>query len=536
MVKVLLSLKWRYFLASFKGNAWVIVGAIFGSLYLLGALVGWGVFASTQGAHEGIDPVTAMLLVGTGVLLALLWWILPIFASGTDATLDPDHLAPYPLKTKDIQLGQLLGGLIGLPGIATVLFSAVTALLLWRHPVSLVIYVLMIPLGLALVLTVSRIISLLAIEISSIPGVKQGLIIVGFLLMMGAGPLVAGLALGLGEAWDALPSAMKVLSWTPLGAPFAVASAVYMGHWGKALLFLVLSLIYLALSWVIWTKLLNRAMSRIGEIGGTTASKQVEVGNTGIFKYFPASPRGAIAARTVHMLVKDPRCNLNIIMIPAFYVLFTLFGRVSIGEESTGNPVLLAMAAVFVPAMAGYVYSYLISYENSAFSMNVLAPVSGKDDRWGRAWGLLVLMGPLIIFGSLFLSWRLDNFASLPAIMGLGVGQLLCGVGLSAFVDMLISVPAPPPGGSPFKTPKQSDGISKGLIRGLIMLVLMAFAIPGGILWIVYSSTSSPLWLWLSGAVSFLIGAIVFFVGLTVGAARYDAHSAETLQRVSQFR
>lgn len=68
------------------------------------------------------------------------------------------------------------------------------------------------------------------------------------------------------------------------------------------------------------------------------------------------------------------------------------------------------------------------------------------------------------------------------------------------------------------------------------MLVLMAFAIPGGILWIVYSSTSSPLWMWLSGAVSLLIGALVFFIGLTVGAARYDAHSAETLQRVSQFR
>lgn len=535
MVKVLLSLKWQYFLASFKSNAWVIVGVIFGGLYALGLLAGWGIAAVAAGSNEPGHPTNAMLAIMVGVVLSLLWWLLPIFTSGSDATLDPDHLVPYPLKTRDIQLGQLFGGLIGIIGFSSLLFALLGALLFWKDPLALVVYLATVPLALGLILCISRLMTLVVLELEAIPGFKQTVIIIAFLALMGMGPIIAVLTAGLMDVWEQLPEAVDILAWTPLGAPLAVASAVYMGDWGKALVLLVLALVYLALAWWAWSKLLNRARNKSGAGSATPSSKAVQQGNLGIFKHFPATARGAIAARTVHMLIKDPRCNLNIIMIPAMYLLFTLFGNISVGDGGS-NPVFTVFAAIFVPAMAGYVYCYLISYENSAFSLHVLAPLKGKDDRLGRAWGLLSLMLPLVVLGSIFLSWRTDGFASLPLMLGLGVGMLFSGIGVSAFIDMFISLPVPPPGGNPLKMPKQSDGFAKTLVRSLIMLVLLAFAIPGGIFWIIYLVGGNSLFMWLGAFVSLLVGALVMWVGLSIGSKRYETHADATLQRVTRVQ
>ncbi|MDO4917538.1 MAG: hypothetical protein Q3974_07975, partial [Rothia sp. (in: high G+C Gram-positive bacteria)] len=205
------------------------------------------------------------------------------------------------------------------------------------------------------------------------------------------------------------------------------------------------------------------------------------------------------------------------------------------GESSSSFSMNL-FAIVFVPMMAGYVYAYLVSYDNSAFSLHVLAPIRGTDDRWGRAIGLLVVMLPLVVLGSLFLSYRADHFATAPLMVAMAVGMLLNGIGVSAFVDMVISVPAPPPGANPFKTPQQSDMFSKGLVRMLIILILLATSIPAGIFWIVFAITQSHLWMWVSVAVALTVGITLFWLGLHLGSRRYDRYAADTLQRVSAFR
>lgn len=278
-------------------------------------------------------------------------------------------------------------------------------------------------------------------------------------------------------------------------------------------------------------------MNKMCAASNHASGKAVELGNVGLFDKFPATARGAIAARVVLLLLRDQRANMNIVMIPAFYLLFGVIGRVQLGpDESSTTFVLSPFVMVFAPMMAGYVYAYLVSYENSAFSMHVLAPLRGKDDRWGRAWGLRIMMVPLIIVGSVILCALGRDFSSLPLLLVFSLSLYTSSVGISAFVDMVISVPVPGPKSSPWKVQQQNDGLAKGLVRMLLMLVMAAFALPGGILWLVYLATGSAVWMWAMIVVCLAVGAGTLFTGMHLGAKRYDRLADQTLQRVSQFR
>ncbi|GGH59099.1 hypothetical protein [Rothia aerolata] len=536
MALTLLSLKWRYFLASFKGNVWVIVGFILGGLYGLGIVSSW-TFASLMLGFEETEPQTITLwLVGFGTVLSLAWWLVPLFTSGTDATLDPDHLAPYPLRPREIMVGQLLGGFVGLTGFLTLLAVLGTGLATLSKPLVFIFYLVVAALGLVLMISVSRIFSLIAIELNSIPVVRQVLLILGFLLLLGAGPLIVASAFTLQTFYDSLPVIAEVAGWTPLASAFSAVAAAYEGAWGMVLLKLALTCIYAVLAWLLWKKLLVRAMERIGTLRGDPVAKTVEAGKLGIFDRFPATPTGAIAARTVHSLIKDPRMNMNLVMVPGFYLLFSLFGRISFsdGGDKVGFNTNWFML-VFIPIMAGYVYAYLVSYDNSAFSMHVLAGVSGKADRWGRAWGLLIIMLPLVAAGTIFMTFMGGNLHLLAPLLGLSLGLVLSGVGVSAVADMNISIPAPPPGASPFKTQRQSDGFAKGLLRMLVMLIILICGVPGLILLVLATGSDSQTLGWASAAVSLVVGVVVLVVGIHLGARSFEKNAPETLQRVSAF-
>lgn len=145
---------------------------------------------------------------------------------------------------------------------------------------------------------------------------------------------------------------------------------------------------YVTGAWALWNVLLKRSMNKMCAASNHASGKAVELGNVGLFDKFPATARGAIAARVVLMLLRDQRANMNIVMIPAFYLIFGVIGRVQLGpDESSTTFVLSPFLMVFAPMMAGYVYAYLVSYENSAFSMHVLAPLGGVKTIAGAVLG-----------------------------------------------------------------------------------------------------------------------------------------------------
>ena len=51
----------------------------------------------------------------------------------------------------------------------------------------------------------------------------------------------------------------------------------------------------------------------------------------------------------------------------------------------------------FCTVFTGYYMCYLVSDDNTAFSLHVLSPLRGIDDRIGRLWGYSILMVPIVV-------------------------------------------------------------------------------------------------------------------------------------------
>ncbi|MBM7050983.1 MULTISPECIES: hypothetical protein [unclassified Rothia (in: high G+C Gram-positive bacteria)] len=525
MVKILTSLKWEYFKASFRNNIWSLIGAIFGGLYALGALIGFGAGAVAAGSSR---EAIFIFLILFGSALALLWWTVPVVASGADATLDPDRLVPYPLTTRQLQWGQFWGGFIGLPGFITLAFIAVATVATVRHPLVALSYLLVAPVAVLLIISFSRFITLVSLRLRSNRKTAQIMSGVAFVLLIGLGPIFMGLTNLLSAVWDQLPTIARVLGFTPLGAPWAVPAHLAVGDYLLAGLSLVLALIYTAVAWWLWHRQLALTMVNVGAYSGNTASKTVNRGSIGLLGVFPATARGAIAARTVLTLLKDPRPSLHVIMVPALYVIFSVTGINS--DDPFVNPVV----PFLVPAMAGYVYAYLVSYDNSAFSMHVLAPLRGIDDRLGRAYGLMLVLGPMILIGTTAYMLIIHSITYLPIVLAMSIMMFLNGIGMGALLDMVLSIPTPPPGTSPWKSQRNPDGVAKSFVQMGFTILLFATALPSSGFWIAYAVTQNPLWSWIGVAFSLIFGLAFFYLGITIGAKRFDRHSADALQRVSR--
>lgn len=532
MVKVLISLKWKYVLAHFKGNIWAIIGTVIAGLYGLGAVIGIGVAMAFLGEESAVNVGAGILLLG--IILTLLWWVVPLFTSGVDATLDPDRLVLFPIQRKQIQIAQLLGGFIGIPGLITVLLMVTVLLAVFRHPLVLLMAVLGIALQLALAMTASRLVTLLAYRIASKRYIGTIMTMVAFFLLIAASPLLMGATNLLTSSWELVRHVLFVLAWTPLGVGVGAVASAYQGAWLLGLGQLVFALCYLGVLWFVWGKVLENAMNNAGEFKGVASAKDVGSGKLGLFDKFPATPRGAIAARTIYVLLKDSRANANIYIIPMMYIVFGFLGKISFGEDG-GNGFYSNFMMIFLPVTAGYVFAYLVSYDSSAFSQHVYSAVRGIDDRWGRATGLMVLMLPMIILGTIFMTLVNQSPDHLIINLGISLGLFFTAVGVSAFTDMVMSVPVPPPGSSAFKMPKQNDGFAKGLARMGIMLIIMAFSIPSFALYITFAVTDNQLWGILGGLLDLAIGIAVLLIGIKLGAKRFDRLAPEALQRVSKF-
>lgn len=402
MVAVLLKLKLDHFLAIFRnGNVWAIVGLVFGLLYGLGAVV---VVAGLGFTLQ--NPADSLLILGlAGGLLTLAWWLIPLVAAGADPTLDPERLAPYPITVRQLMGGQALGALIGVPGALTVL--AVLALITSNF-YSLAATLAFIPaglLGLALATLGGRLTAVASIPVRSRRSVSNALTLLAFAALIFAGPLMLATITGITSNTEQLRQILGYLQWTPVASAWAIAPQVGAGHYGLALALTALTLVYCALAWFIWQFFAAKTMASVGESTGVQdEGKTLAQGNLGLLGRFPATVRGAIAARTLDMMLRDSRANLNVLMMPLMYILMVFISGSFIVsangvEEEMTNPVAFVMAVAFIPAMAGYSQTNLVSYEGSAFSLHALSPLRGIDDRLGRAYGMMLLYLPMIVLG-----------------------------------------------------------------------------------------------------------------------------------------
>lgn len=556
MVGHLVSLKWQYVLASFRRSIWALIGLIFAALYAGGMLFGLG--SAYFIANSEVPEYGQLGTLLVGAVIALAWAIVPIFFSGLDGTLDESRFVLFPIKPSTLQKGQFLGGFVGIPGIASIIAVLLGAIAFISQPLALVVYLICCVLGLANLMVWARLANRLGMALNDNPRIANTLMIVAMLLMMSAGFIFGGTITYLTKHWEEVLPYLPWLSVTPFGSAFAVPYFMASGNMGAALGCLALTLVYLVGGWWLWGKNLARSMANVGGSAHHASAAEVAAGDLGLFARFPATPRGAVAARTLHSFMKDNRLQLLTVSTAMIYLMLTVamplflssvgsfesrvnFNGVNATEANqiinSGVMQLFGFWMYFCTIFTGYYMCYLVSYDNTAFSLHVLSPLRGIDDRLGRLWGYSILTVPVVVVMVFVACVANGHLELVPIVLMHQLGVFAAAAGIGCVLDTFISPPVAPPGANPFKNPKNTDGFAKQLLLMLSIVLVMLSALPGGISVVVYIfRTQDVLTLVYGGLIQLLIGAALLVGGVAWGGHRYDKVSSKMLERVARFQ
>lgn len=501
-----------------KRSAWQIIGFVFAALYgatILLTLVG-GLFALSID-----DPATAQTVVVAGGSVAVLgWWLLPLVTFGIDSTLDPRKLALLPISRRDLLLGLAAAGIVGIPGLVT-LVAATGSLVVWRSSLgALLTAVLGVALAVVTCVVGSRALTSAVAplratrrfrEVASTVGIGLVVLVVVF-----GGELLGSLSRG------SLDTVADVLSWTPVGAAWGVPYAVAAGQPLVAVARLVIAITTLVALVALWRWALDRTLTGVG-----TSSSARRSSGLGLFGRFGWTPTGAVAARCLTYWRRDPRYFASLVVVPLFPVFLGIGS--SVGDQTWWVLLLLGPLTAF---SMGWAISADVSYDSTAFWLHVVTGVSGRADRLGRVVAVSVLAAPLTVVYLLGSVWYLDRWDTLPAAAGVTLGTYLTALGVSSVVSARFVYPVPKHGESAFATP-QGSTMATMLVQTGGAAVLAALTVPHVALGIASLVTGSALLGWATLVVGILLGAVLLVVGVRIGSRVYDARSAGLMEQVT---
>lgn len=517
------ALKWHLLINTLTRSTWILVGTILGALYMLLIVGTFGAALFIVGNESPEVVRTVAVFFGTLVLLG--WWIVPVVSSKADSSLDPSRLALFPLRIPGIQIGQILGAVIGIPGIATLLITAawVTS---WRASgLALIVAIPCALLGLLLAFTGSRAVTALSANFNKQRRAGEIISIVLLGLVVLLGPLFAIIGQGIGLVWEQLPTWAGYLAWSPLGAVWAIPADVAEGQWIAAFARLAIAVVSLVVLAVVWRAALRRALSDATADAARSGSKSLS--GVGLFGRLPATGWGAVTARCLTYWLKDPRYSATLLVLPAMAAAFWF-----ISQDGTG-------AIWILPGLVALLMAYSISadvgYDNTAFTLHILAPVKGSHDRLGRALAMLCIGVPAVILMLAVTMIRTGGWNYLPGLIGICAALLLAGTGVVSVMSARYTYPVPPPGASPLKTP-QGYTLLNVIIQFVILGAVALMALPPVILLIVQVVSGEAIWGWLALAVGVVEGLGIFWLGIVLGGKWLDRRGPELLQEVAQYR
>jgi len=520
MVKHLIVLRLLLLRNTLRRSPWQLVAVIFGAVYAIGLLflITTALFSLSGAPAEVVR--TTVVLGGSAAILG--WIVVPLVVSGIDQTLDTSRLVNFPIPLGQLLIGLTLAGVIGIPGIVTVVAAVATAAPWWRDPLIALVAVGCALLAALTCVVGSRMVTALSSTFTSgrrFREVGGTLILIPVFL---AGPIVAGAFNGMDSAQGALPGAAKALSWTPLGALWAVPSELALGEFGVAGIKFAIGVATLAVMALVW----RRALAIVLVTPARSASRRTAKGHLGLFAFVPETPTGAVLARALTYWIRDPRYSKQLILVPLMPALLWFYSSMN---DSLAY--FNAMAPIVALFLALAIYTDL-SYDSTAFALHMSLGVSGRADRTGRALAVLVFAGPVVLIFSVASVWLSGSWSLLPGILGLSIGILLSGLGLSSLSSAIVVFPVPAPGDSPFKAPTGA-GFTMSVSSFVTWGILTVLVAPELVLMIVAISTGQMLFSWLALVVGLSLGPVVFMMGIRWGGARLDRRAPELLESLA---
>jgi ABC-2 type transport system permease protein len=274
----LVRLKLTLLANTFRRSVWQTIGLVLAAAYGMAVTV-----VVVAGAILGgtADPVlTGQLLTLGGAVAMLAWWVIPLFAFGLDATLDPQRFVTFAIPRRRLLAGLALAGLVSVPAAVTTLAALGVSLAWWSDPLALVGALLGAVLGVGLCIVGSRATTTALAPLLDSRRYREVLMVVAVVPLVLIGPAFGWLSANVEKTVDgaavqvevgatsseamsgAIAPLVDVVAWTPFGAPWAVGAAVHDGAWGLAAARVAVAAAVLLLAWVVWDRSLARALNK----------------------------------------------------------------------------------------------------------------------------------------------------------------------------------------------------------------------------------------------------------------------------------
>lgn len=521
MVAHLLRMRWRLLGNSLRRSTWQLIALIIGAIYGLGVL-GFAIIGLIALAFAPPElAYTTVVLAGAGVILG--WLVIPLIISGIDQTLDPARLATFPIPPRQLLIGLTVSGVLGVPGIVTLVGSLATVGTWIRSPLAAIAAVLCSVIAVLTCVVGSRMTAALSTSLASGRRYREVVGVLVFIPLILLGPIITSLGSGIRNIADVLPSIANAIAWSPLGAVWSVPGDLALGRPGLAALRLLIALATLAVFAVIWQRALAVALVTPPRASSASRSKK----GLGLFGVLPATPTGAVAARALTYWARDPRYARQLILVPLVPVLLYFYSTIS------DSPVLLNASGPLVAFLLSVSIYSDVSLDSTAFATHMSSGVSGRADRAGRVFALASFTMPIVSIVTIGTVAITSAWAVLPGLLGIGYGVALSGFGVASIVSARIVFPVPAPGDNPFKSPPGA-GVSSTIATFVTWGIVAALAIPELVIAIVgFASGSVAL-----GVVALLVGLVagsaVAILGIRLGGTMLDRRAPELLTKLTR--
>lgn len=545
VVITLVRLRWALTWAAMRKSAWQAVGYALGLVAGLFALliavagavmVGIGPAGRPHGVQTVATTYFAVMhiaVVMAGSFAVLMVAGIQLMFVGDGSAMSPKRFELYGIPDRTLQAGLFVSGLAGTPAIVgTLVLMAWAFAYRWVSIGMVMAGLVAAPMAIVTMMSLSKMIIMLATTLVNSNRGKSMFYIVTMLLFIVMCQLPNLLMNGAGAA-GRNPSiklfgiVADVLAWTPLGAAFQLPFDVAVGAW----LPLIARCIELVAVWVVcfvvgaWC--LKHQRMTLG-----AGSESVRIKGIGEFGWMPDSPSGAISARLVSYLKRDPRQSVMLIMPLLMVVIFAL--------QSQGIAMRVWQVLIWVGVFFSITESNGLAYDGQGFTMQVIAGTPGLADRLGRirVYAVFVTAYLLVLAFGIFVftgDWRsMDGIWTGLTCTGVGLGLAWCSLGLAEVVSCVLIYPVPSLE-KPFSSP-QGRAAAQGFFPFVQMFGSFLLMLPTGIVAIALAVTGVfHSWLWVLIPVALANGATALAVGSWLGGKLMDARSARIVQTLDSF-
>lgn len=516
MVAHFLRLKLTLLANNFRRSPFQLVGMILALVYGLGVA---GVVTAGLGALRLATPdIARVVVIVFGSIVVLGFLLLPL-AFGVDDIIDPRKFGLFGIKTGRLALSLAIAAAVSVPTLVITVLS-IAQVVTWSRGVEPTLFAILAAVVIVpTCVLASRVTTAIASSFLASRRSRDASGIVLVLVLAVAAPLVA-LAATVDWQSQGLPVMRRIaaiVSWTPLGAVWSAPGDAALGDTDLAWLKILIGLGFLALLWFAWRGLVGLMLVRPQR----EAAARYYSG-LGWFERLPATPLGAIAARSLSYWGRDARYRVALAVIPV--VPIVMVAALLIGGIPAG--IIVWIPVPIMCLFLGWTIHNDIAYDSTAFWAHVSADTKGTDDRWGRIVPAIMVGLPLVLVGSFVSVVVVGDYTIFPGLVGLSLCVLLVALGISSVISAGFPYPAVHPGDSPFAQP-QAAGTAGSVIQSLSFLLTLVLAAP--VVLLVFLNPTFVNIQYLGLGLGAAIGIVVLLGGVLWGGHLVDKRAPELL-------